>query len=68
MPETISKYIVPVESSSAWVIITPLGCLGTSAQVSPASVTIFEVGRFGATLVKANETGSLAELVPPAEA
>ena len=37
-------------------------------QVSPASVTIFEVGRFGATLVKANETGSLAELVPPAEA
>lgn len=37
-------------------------------QVSPASVTIFEVGRFGAVLVKANETGSLAELVPPAEA
>jgi probable phosphoglycerate mutase len=35
-------------------------------QVSPASVTIFEVGRFGAVLVKANETGSLAELIPPA--
>jgi probable phosphoglycerate mutase len=33
--------------------------------VSPASVTVFEVGAFGAALVKANETGSLAELVPP---
>jgi probable phosphoglycerate mutase len=33
--------------------------------VSPASVTVFEVGTFGAALVKANETGSLAELVPP---
>lgn len=37
-------------------------------QVSPASVTIFEVGRYGATLVKVNETGSLDELVPSAEA
>ncbi len=34
--------------------------------VSPASVTVFEVGTFGAALVKANETGSLGELVPPA--
>jgi len=34
--------------------------------VSPASVTVFEVHAFGAALVKANETGSLAELVPPA--
>jgi len=36
--------------------------------VSPASVTVFEVGTFGAALVKANETGALAELVPPAPA
>lgn len=36
--------------------------------VSPASVTVFDVGTFGAALVKANETGSLAELVPPAPA
>ena len=36
--------------------------------VSPASVTVFEVGTFGAALVKANETGSLGELVPPAPA
>lgn len=34
--------------------------------VSPASVTVFEIGTFGAALVKANETGSLGELVPPA--
>lgn len=33
--------------------------------VSPASVTVFEIGTFGAALVKANETGSLGELVPP---
>ncbi|MEY3361274.1 MAG: hypothetical protein RL531_993 [Actinomycetota bacterium] len=33
--------------------------------VSPASVTVFEIGTFGASLVKANETGSLGELVPP---
>ena len=36
--------------------------------VSPASVTVFEVGTFGAALVKANETGALAELVPTAPA
>jgi probable phosphoglycerate mutase len=35
--------------------------------VSPASVTVFELGPFGAALVKCNDTGSLAELVkdPP---
>lgn len=36
--------------------------------VSPASVTVFEVGTYGAALIKANETGSLSELVPPAPA
>jgi hypothetical protein len=32
--------------------------------VSPASVTVFELGPFGAALVKCNDTGSLDELVP----
>jgi probable phosphomutase (TIGR03848 family) len=37
-------------------------------MVSPASVTVFELGQFGAALVKCNDTGSLEELVPkPAE-
>jgi probable phosphoglycerate mutase len=31
--------------------------------VSPASVTVFELGPFGAALVKCNDTGSLEELV-----
>jgi probable phosphoglycerate mutase len=36
--------------------------------VSPASVTVFQLGAFGAALVKCNDTGSLDELVPkPAE-
>jgi len=36
--------------------------------VSPASVTVFQLGAFGAALVKCNDTGSLEELVPkPAE-
>jgi probable phosphoglycerate mutase len=35
--------------------------------VSPASVTVFELGAYGAALVKCNDTGSLEELVkqPP---
>ena len=33
--------------------------------VSPASVTVFVLGPHGVTLVKCNDTGSLAELVPP---
>lgn len=32
--------------------------------VSPASVTVFELGPFGAALVKCNDTGSLDELIP----
>ncbi len=32
--------------------------------VSPASVTVFELGSFGAALVKCNDTGSLDELLP----
>ena len=37
--------------------------------VSPASVTVFELGPHGAALVKCNDTGSLDELVPkPSEA
>jgi probable phosphomutase (TIGR03848 family) len=32
--------------------------------VSPASVTVLELGQFGATLVKSNDTGSLDDLVP----
>jgi probable phosphoglycerate mutase len=36
--------------------------------VSPASVTVFVLGPHGVTLVKCNDTGSLAELIPaPAE-
>jgi probable phosphomutase (TIGR03848 family) len=34
--------------------------------VSPASVTVLELGTFGATLVKSNDTGSLDDLVPKA--
>lgn len=39
--------------------------------VSPASVTVLDLGPFGATLVKSNDTGNLADLVPapdPADA
>jgi probable phosphoglycerate mutase len=36
--------------------------------VSPASITVFVLGPHGVTLVKCNDTGSLAELVPPPEA
>ncbi len=32
--------------------------------VSPASVTVFELGAYGASLVKCNDTGSLDELIP----
>ncbi len=32
--------------------------------VSPASVTVFDLGPYGAALVKCNDTGSLDELVP----
>ena len=34
-------------------------------SVSPASVTVFSLGSYGAVLVKCNDTGSLSELVPP---
>jgi broad specificity phosphatase PhoE len=33
--------------------------------VSPASVTVFELGAHGATMLKCNDTGSLDELLPP---
>jgi probable phosphoglycerate mutase len=33
--------------------------------VSPASVTVFELSSYGATMVKCNDTGSLDELRPP---
>ncbi len=34
--------------------------------VSPASVTVFELGPHGAAMLKCNDTGSLDELLPPA--
>ncbi len=34
--------------------------------VSPASVTVFELSRHGAAMVKCNDTGSLDELMPAA--
>jgi hypothetical protein len=39
-------------------------------HVSPASVTVIDFHRHGATLVKCNDTGGLDELLPapPAEA
>lgn len=36
-------------------------------SVSPASVTVFSLEAYGATLVKCNDTGSLSELVPYVE-
>ena len=33
-------------------------------NVSPASVTVFTLGRHGAMLMKCNDTGSLSELIP----
>jgi probable phosphomutase (TIGR03848 family) len=33
--------------------------------VSPASVTVFELGDHGAAMLKCNDTGTLEELVPP---
>ena len=35
--------------------------------VSPASVTVFSIGPHGVTLVKCNDTGTFAELMPPPE-
>jgi probable phosphoglycerate mutase len=37
-------------------------------HVSPASVTVLEFHRFGATLVKSNDTGGLDDLLPAPEA
>jgi probable phosphoglycerate mutase len=37
-------------------------------HVSPASVTVLEFHRFGATLVKSNDTGGLEDLLPSPEA
>jgi broad specificity phosphatase PhoE len=37
-------------------------------HVSPASVTVLEFHRFGATLVKCNDTGGLDDLLPAPEA
>ena len=34
-------------------------------MVSPASVTVFELGPYGAAMLKCNDTGSLDELLPP---
>ena len=34
-------------------------------MVSPASVTVFELGAHGAAMLKCNDTGSLDELLPP---
>jgi probable phosphomutase (TIGR03848 family) len=36
--------------------------------VSPASVTVFELGPLGAALIKCNDTGSLDELIPKPDA
>jgi probable phosphoglycerate mutase len=37
-------------------------------HVSPASVTVLEFHRFGATLVKCNDTGGLDDLLPAPDA
>jgi hypothetical protein len=42
-------YMTPVESNSAWLAITPIGCLGTSFHVSPASVLRYRLPSLLAT-------------------
>jgi probable phosphomutase (TIGR03848 family) len=56
----------PIKAAIAHFTGVPLD-LFQRVAVSPASVTVLEVGRFGATLVKSNDTGSLDELVPKPE-
>ncbi len=53
----------PIKAAVAHFTGLPLDLFQRIA-VSPASVTVLELGRFGATLVKSNDTGNMDDLVP----
>jgi probable phosphomutase (TIGR03848 family) len=53
----------PIKAAVAHFTGLPLD-LFQRVAVAPASVTVLEIGQFGATLLKSNDTGSLEELVP----
>jgi probable phosphomutase (TIGR03848 family) len=60
----------PIKAAVAHFTGVPLDLFQRIA-VAPASVTVLELGRFGATLLKSNDTGNMEDLVPrppPAEA
>jgi len=59
----------PIKAAVAHFTGLPLDLFQRIA-VAPASVTVLELGRFGATLVKSNDTGTMDDLVaqPPAKA
>jgi probable phosphomutase (TIGR03848 family) len=54
----------PIKAAVAHFTGLPLDLFQRIA-VAPASVTVLELGRFGATLVKSNDTGTMDDLVPP---
>ncbi|MGZ8762974.1 MAG: MSMEG_4193 family putative phosphomutase [Acidimicrobiia bacterium] len=53
----------PIKAAVAHFTGLPLDLFQRIA-VAPASVTVLELGQFGATLVKSNDTGSMDDLVP----
>jgi probable phosphoglycerate mutase len=58
----------PIKAAVAHFTGLPLDLFQRIA-VAPASVTVLELGQFGATLLKSNDTGTMDDLVPtpPAE-
>ena len=53
----------PIKAAVAHFTGLPLDLFQRIA-VAPASVTVLELGQFGATLVKSNDTGTMDDLVP----
>jgi probable phosphoglycerate mutase len=63
----IVSHADPIKSAIAYFTGMHLD-LFQRLHVSPASVTVLEFHRFGATLVKSNDTGGLDDLLPAPEA
>ncbi len=53
----------PIKAAVAHFSGVPLDLFQRIA-VAPASVTVLDIGSFGATLLKSNDTGGLDDLVP----
>jgi probable phosphoglycerate mutase len=63
----IVSHADPIKSAIAYFTGMHLD-LFQRLHVSPASVTVLEFHRYGATLVKSNDTGGLDDLLPAPEA